>query len=375
MIYPLGSHVDMKVIRSTKCSLKFATATKRAELARVLEEYGRVVNFFIDLFWEQPVDKSALLAAVVNQPETWLSSRLKKVAAREALDMIRAARERDGEEAIKPVHKGQRMCVSSTIATLEAPKNAGEFDAWLKIRCVGEGIGLDLPIRFHKHWHKLAEHPGSVRLNAYIITTRYAQFSFEIETGRKVTDGEPVAVDTGVNVLAALSTGLKLGLDIKEIIEAINRCEPGSNRQKKLRRALKQRMDEVVKEIMVLAPALIVVEKLSHVTRGTKQRRRLGRRTRRLLSAWAYRYWLDRLRMACEWNRVSYRTVPPAYTSQRCSRCGHTEQGNRLSSEMFRCRRCDYTDSADVNAARNILSRFLTGVYGPGSQANFMATG
>lgn len=121
-------------------------------------------------------------------------------------------------------------------------------------------------------------------------------------------------------------------------------------------------MDEVAKEIMLLAPALIVVEKLSQVTRGTKHRRRLGRKTRRLLSAWAYRYWLARLRQASEWNRVSLRCVPPQYTSARCSRCGHTEQGNRLRSELFRCRACGYTDDADVNAARNILSRFLTGV-------------
>lgn len=363
----------MKIIRSTKCSLKFATEAKRRELERVLIEYGHVVNFFIDLFWDQPVDKSALLAEVVNRPETWLTSRFKKVAAREALDMIASAKARDAEKAVKPIHKGQRMCVSSTIATLEAPKGATEFDAWLKIRCLGDGIGLDLPIRFHKHFKKLAEHPASVRLNSYIITARSVQFSFEIETGRKRTDGELIGIDTGVNVLAALSTGWKFGLDIKAIIAAINRCEYASKRQKRLRRALRQRMDEVAKEIMLLAPALIVVEQLSHVTRGTKKRRRLGRTTRRLLSPWAYRYWLERLRMACEWNRVSFRSVPPAYTSQACSRCGHTEQGNRLKSEGFRCRACGHTDDADINAARNILSRFLTGVYGPGSQALSMA--
>jgi IS605 OrfB family transposase len=365
----------MKIIRSTKCSLKFTTEAKQQELQRVLEEYGRVVNVFIDMFWERTVEKSALLKEVVNRPETWLTARLRKVAAREAIDMIKASRERDGAEAVKPVHKGQRMSVSSTIASLEVPQEASEFDAWLKIRCVGEGIGLDLPIRFHKHFSQLASHPGSVRLNSYIITAKYVQLAFEIETGRKKTDGEPVAVDTGVNVLAALSTGLKLGLDIKELIEAINRCEYASKHQQRLRRALKQRMDEVAKEIMLLAPALIVVERLSHVKTGTKKRRRLGRKTRRLLGPWAYRYWLNRLRMACEWNRVSYRSVPPAYTSQRCSRCGHTEQGNRLSSELFRCRACGYADAADVNAARNILSRFLTGAYGPGSKTTSLVRG
>jgi len=60
----------MKIIRSTKCSLKFATEAKRAELTRVLEEYGRVVNGFIDLFWEACPSKAELVAEVVNRPET-----------------------------------------------------------------------------------------------------------------------------------------------------------------------------------------------------------------------------------------------------------------------------------------------------------------
>ena len=127
----------MKIIRSTKCSLKFTTEAKRQELRRVLEEYGQVVNFFLDIFWSQPIEKQRLLANIVNLPETWLTARLRKVAAREALDMMAAAKERDGSEAVKPAHQGRRMYVSSTIATLEAPKNATEFDAWLKIRCIG----------------------------------------------------------------------------------------------------------------------------------------------------------------------------------------------------------------------------------------------
>jgi len=362
----------MKIIRSTTCSLKCATVAKQQQLQRVLEEYGRVANLFIHLFWDQPPHKMQLRASVVNQPRTWLTSRLKKVAAREALDMIQAARKRSGDQATRPVHKGQRMCVSSTIATLQAPKTTSEFDAWLKLRCLGEGLALDLPIRFHKHYHKLASHPGSVRLKAYIITAQDVQFSFQIETGRKRTDGEHIGIDSGINVLAALSTGLKFGVDLKPLMEAIGRCVPGSLRQQRLRRALRQRMDEVAQEIMVLAPCLVVVERLLSLTQGMKRRRRLGQKTRRLLRVWAYRYWLNRLRLACEWNRVAFGSVPPAYTSQRCSHCGHTEQRNRLNTEVFRCRACGYTDSADVNAARNILNRFLTGAYGPGSKPSFM---
>ncbi|ABW15268.1 transposase IS605 OrfB [Parafrankia sp. EAN1pec] len=46
--------------------------------------------------------------------------------------------------------------------------------------------------------------------------------------------------------------------------------------------------------------------------------------------------------------------VPAAYTSQRCSACGHVASGNRESQAVFRCLACGHTANADVNAAVNI---------------------
>jgi putative transposase len=51
--------------------------------------------------------------------------------------------------------------------------------------------------------------------------------------------------------------------------------------------------------------------------------------------------------------------VPPAYTSQRCSACGHTAKENRESQAVFRCRSCGYAANADVNAAVNIQAAGL----------------
>lgn len=46
--------------------------------------------------------------------------------------------------------------------------------------------------------------------------------------------------------------------------------------------------------------------------------------------------------------------VPPAFTSQRCAACGHTDPRNRESQAVFTCRACSWSGNADVNAARNI---------------------
>ena len=58
----------MKIIRSSKCSIKFATNKKKIELSTILTEYGKVVNLFIDHFWNmtEKVDKSKLLKPIVE---------------------------------------------------------------------------------------------------------------------------------------------------------------------------------------------------------------------------------------------------------------------------------------------------------------------
>jgi putative transposase len=48
--------------------------------------------------------------------------------------------------------------------------------------------------------------------------------------------------------------------------------------------------------------------------------------------------------------------VPSAYTSQRCSACGHVSASNRESQAVFACTACGYACNADVNAARNIAA-------------------
>jgi transposase len=353
----------MKLTRSSKCSLKFLTEKKTQELNTVLAEYGKVTNHFINLFWDKPISKTGLLKDVVNSSDSWLSARLKKVAAREALDMISATKERwkaKPSKMVKPVHKGNRMYVSCTIADLKTPKKAEGFDLWLELRSIGNKIGIDIPIKKHKQFNRLAK--VGQRLNSYIITKTYAQFVFEIETGPKKEVKTGIGVDTGINALASLSTGEQLGTDIKTIIEHIKRCEHGSKGQQQAKRALRQRMDEVAKEVASKAD-LVVVEALKRMGHGSKLKRRLSKNIRRSIGTWNWKYWLKRLQMDTEISRTTFRSVLPFNTSVTCPCCGHVDRSNR-DGEVFLCRSCGHTDNADINASRNILSRLLTGQYG-----------
>ncbi|MDE3721203.1 zinc ribbon domain-containing protein [Nocardiopsis sp. N85] len=52
--------------------------------------------------------------------------------------------------------------------------------------------------------------------------------------------------------------------------------------------------------------------------------------------------------------------VDPAYTSQTCHPCGHVAAQNRESRSVFRRVACGHRANADVNAARNTLTRGWT---------------
>jgi IS605 OrfB family transposase len=397
----------MKIIRSTKCSTKFATQKKKQELLAILKEYGKVVNCFVDYFWTNPTDKTQLLKPIVDIPQTWLSARLRKVAAREALDMVGSVKnvfewnkeqiqntidalekkiretkptDRKNRRKInnwhkklkanksklsmvqphKPKHKGNKMSVSCTIAELQTPKEQGNFDAWLHLASIGNKIVLDIPIKFHKHYRRLLS--NGQRVNSYVITKDYVQFAFERETGPKKNGKSVVGIDTGINALASTSDKLQFGKDIKILIEKSKRCQKGSKGKQKATNAIRQGINEVAKQV-IQNKDLVVVEKLSNLNNNSKLKGRLSKNIRSSIGSWNYAYWLMRLEMNCEENRVSFRTVPSYYTSQQCPICNHTESGNR-NGEIFKCQACGYTGNADINAALNILNRFLSGPYG-----------
>lgn len=49
--------------------------------------------------------------------------------------------------------------------------------------------------------------------------------------------------------------------------------------------------------------------------------------------------------------------VNSSYTSQECSKCGHTCKENRVTQSIFKCVSCGHEDNADIDAAKVILGR------------------
>jgi putative transposase len=95
----------------------------------------------------------------------------------------------------------------------------------------------------------------------------------------------------------------------------------------------------------------IVLENLKGIR---TQARVTGRGQRARHSNWAFSQLRGFIGYKAQRSGVTVSFVDPAYTSQRCSACGHTERRNRKSQAEFCCVACQFACSADYNAAINI---------------------
>jgi IS605 OrfB family transposase len=94
---------------------------------------------------------------------------------------------------------------------------------------------------------------------------------------------------------------------------------------------------------------------------GIRERVRLRRPQRVTLHSWGFAQLGQFIAYKAARAGVAVVHVDPAYTSQGCSRCGHADKKNRSDQATFRCTSCGFAEHADVNAARNIASRGVTG--------------
>jgi transposase len=193
--------------------------------------------------------------------------------------------------------------------------------------------------------------------------------------------GEVVGVDRGVTVSAALSTGELLrcaGLSARETTRLrsaqrkLARAKRGSNRRGKAKaqvarlkaREVDRRKDwceqvstSLARQFDVIRVEDLKIRNMTHSSKGTLEAP--GKNV-------AAKAGLNRAIQSSGWGLLVRRLeekapgrvekVPPAYTSQCCSACGHVDAKSRESQADFRCTACGFACNADVNAARNIAA-------------------
>ena len=194
-------------------------------------------------------------------------------------------------------------------------------------------------------------------------------------------NGEAVGIDRGVVVSAALSTGELLhvpGLTTREqrrmlrLARKLARARRGSERRKRVRLAIAQlraretdrRKDwaekastDIAQRFDIIRVEDLQIKKMTRSAGGTREHP--GRNVRQKAG-------LNRGILRSGWGLLVHRLedkapgrvekIKAAFTSQRCSACGHVDAESRESQARFACTACGFACHADVNAARNIAA-------------------
>ena len=219
---------------------------------------------------------------------------------------------------------------------------------------------------------------------------RWRAFVFyEVEVEKRPDDGEILGVDMNARQVATSDGNFYFlpGLKKKEARRKwyqrrIARQIKGSNRRKDTKKKLAKvsrkiasiRKDWIHKTTREIADkcGTIVVEdlKVKNMTasaKGTIENPGKNVKQKAGLNRAMLDTALGELRRNLEYKCGRLIEVNPAYTSQTCSECGHTDKENRKTQARFLCVSCGYTSNADTNAAINIRRLGMAQLHGEGS--------
>lgn len=291
-----------------------------------------------------------------------------RVKATEALKSAFALRKKGGKVScpkgervpIRYDARSYRLLVGKGVASLASVNGRQEVAYRLHnhaAKAFAEATGFDsADLVYHKgKWH------------LHVVLT--------LPTPDFVDNGQAVGVDLGLNRPAVTSNRKFLGQRRwREISNRYFRLRRRMQRKgtKQAKRRLKRLSgkqfrfradcDHVLSKQVVQSVSVgttIVVENLTDIRTGTKQR---GRQSRRRLHSWSFAQMRSFLTYKAEAKGCQVVGIDPRYTSQKCSRCAYIHRGNRKSQSVFLCRQCGYELNADLNGAKNIAEKYLASV-------------
>ena len=200
-------------------------------------------------------------------------------------------------------------------------------------------------------------------------TQWYAVYTCEVEQSSVTSPSREIGLDLGTRYLYTTSEGnhanpgylSKSQSKLAYHQRTLSRKKKGSKRRQEVKRCLakahlkvkRQRLDHAHKTSKKLVQNFgkIVVEDLkpSKMVHGFTS-------LNRSIHDAGWSSLISILSLKAESAGVEVIKVDPAYTSQRCYKCGYIEKANRKDEE-FKCVSCGHGDHADVNAAKNILEK------------------
>ena len=234
----------------------------------------------------------------------------------------------------------------------------------------------------YRWWIRLPVHPKGVWVPIQLPYMQEPLLKHELRECKLIRDGEDWFVNITVQKEAYLKRRyamvLSIDMGVRKLATTIEDGKPnfygkdvrrtrghyyrlrrsvGKGRiikkwRDKEREIVKHQVHAITRRIVEQAKranALIAIGNLE----GIRARDR-GRSFNRRLSSQPFYLFKQQLTYKAAWEGIRVLTVPEAYTSQMCHRCGM--RGQRVTGR-FSCRNCGLACDADVNGAWNIMKR------------------
>ncbi|MCP4104761.1 MAG: transposase [Desulfobacteraceae bacterium] len=351
--------------------LDAANKEKLDRLDELAPVYMSLVQFYIDYIFDNNL-RDAGKFDPVPETETPLSVRWQRCAWQQTVGIMQSFFSNGREN--RPVLKKTVIQGNANVVGIQKSET-DTFDFWLKMATLEKGKPILVPVKMHKYGKGILE-TGKLCSGVLLSFENgqwYASFVIETENKKPETWENVIGVDLGINSLFTTAYGF-FGQYSDKLRKIVKKSDIKRKRKQKLNSCLKKKglptvdlydrkTEAVIKNEIGRAAnrlinslpenSVVVLERLSVGTMRFK-----SRMMNRLLKASKIGYASDKLKEKLDLNRIRYATVPAAYSSQECSRCGYVDKKNRPAQEIFKCRFCNHSENADVNASRNIAKRF-----------------
>lgn len=364
------------MIKSTKCSIKFANKGKQDSISLIIDEYRSLVSFFVDILWDLEKVPVFVNKEIVSKASSWFSYRLTQCAAKQASGIVRGTRKKqacrltmikklmkegkkeqarklqkiyDTTNITKPAISNVEMELSSLIVSEINLENNTSFDGWVTLTSIGNKMKLKLPFKKTKHFNKLLKQGGVLSSGARFLK-KSITFMFNIPNTPIKKEGNTIGIDIGQKTCLSVSNGQQIETDshghtYMSICKELARKKKGSKGFLRKQQHRTNFINYCVNKVNFEGVKELRIEKIRQL--------RTGKRTSRLLSGWSYKEIFDSLKAKATALGVHVTELSPTYTSQRCSKCGWVRKSNR-KGKVFKCGKCGYTADADLNASFNI---------------------
>ena len=210
--------------------------------------------------------------------------------------------------------------------------------------------------------------------------------SYEVEVEKRPDDGEVLGVDMNARQVATSDGDFYHLPDLrkkearrKRYQQRMERQVKGSNRRKNTKKKLAKvsreiantrknwvhkTTEEISEKCGTIAVEDLKVNNMTASAKGTIENPGRNVKQKSGLNRAMLDTAMGEIRRNLEYKCGRLIEVNPAYTSQTCSECGHTDKENRKTQARFLCVSCGFVSNADTNAAINIRRLGMAQLHG-----------